>query len=109
MNLQCNKLTGVQHVAQPTFSLAVLLRNKPHDEWMQPCTPPPTASQVQQHYSDICCHAKLDESARGWDEYRSEQTLWMSNAGFDLLRLMVQTMLTTQLLQDWQLLEKLVE
>lgn len=26
----------VQHVGLPTFSLAVLLRNKPNDEWMQP-------------------------------------------------------------------------
>lgn len=42
----------VQHVAPPTLSLAVLLRNKPNDEWMQPCAPPSTASEVEQHYSD---------------------------------------------------------
>lgn len=60
----------VQHVAPPTFSLAVLLRNKPNDEWTQPCIPPSTASEVEEHYSDICCFAKLNKSPTGLIEQK---------------------------------------
>lgn len=59
-NMEQVNVHVVQHVVPPTFSLAILLRNKPNDEWMQLLVPPSTATEVPQNYWFSSCTDKLN-------------------------------------------------